>query len=128
MKKQENASGTMRPVGINAMGEMSNVPMSVSIKTKGLSERKYAQKMKKLNVSRAAIYAMDSVRKGVTNVANAVYQIRTNGMDIETVVNSALEGRPHAKDNVWMGSIYAELTVAGICFLLTISNHDSKLL
>ena len=45
MKKQENASGTMRPVGINAMGEMSNVPMSVSIKTKGLLERENAQKM-----------------------------------------------------------------------------------
>ena len=45
MKKQEDASGTTRSVVINAMEEMSNVPMSVSIKTKGLSERENAQKM-----------------------------------------------------------------------------------
>ena len=69
-------------------------------------------------MSQAAIHAMDSVRKAPTNVANAVYQTCTNGMDIETVVNSALEGRTHAKGNVWMATIYVELTVAGKCFLL----------
>ena len=45
MRKQEDVSGIMRPVVINAMVGMSNAPMSVSIKTKGLSERENAQKM-----------------------------------------------------------------------------------
>ena len=70
---------------------------------------------------------MDSVRQAPTNVANAVNQTRTNGMDIETVGNSALEDRLHVKDNVWRGTIYVELIVAGKCFLLTISNHHSNL-
>ena len=69
---------------------------------------------------------MDSVRQAPTNVANAVNQTRTNGMDIETVGNSALEDRPHAKGNVLMGSIYVELIVAGECFLLSISNHHAN--
>ena len=75
----------------------------------------------------AGIHAMDSVRQAPTNVANAVYQTGTNGMDIETVGNSALEDRPHVKDNVWRGTIYVELIVAGKCFLLSISNHHANL-